>query len=59
MPWELRGSWIHIGGIEWVGILYLITLSSDLTLIIALQSAREEGEEVPPTSVAILIVGWT
>ena len=34
-----------------------MTLSSDMTLIMAPQSVREEGSETPSTSVAILIVG--
>src|SRR5438477_12982179 len=57
VPWGLRGSWIRIGGIGRVGMSCSITLSSDMTLIMAPQSAREEGREAPSTSAAILIVG--
>lgn len=50
-------SYIRTGGIGWIGIVCFLTLSEDITLIVASQSMSEEGMIIFSIIVASLIVG--
>src|SRR5438046_2583176 len=56
-PWGFMGSWMCTGGVGWVGIACLLTLSEDIRLMVAPQSTREEDILVSSMIVATLIVG--
>src|SRR5436190_6316561 len=57
VPWGFIGSHIRIGGIGRVGIACFSTLSDEMTLMVAPQSARDEGNSTFRIVVPSLIVG--
>jgi hypothetical protein len=50
-------SWIYIGGIEWIDIIYFSILSEDIRLMMISLSIREEDISIFSIIMIILIVG--